>query len=168
MFHQWIAIGVFSIVALAGVILAFFGIGGTFLVLAGAALYDLATWSWAVSPMALLWLAGLAVPGEIAEWLITVAGAKAKGVSGYGIFGTVLGAILGGALLSPVMPIVGTVLGIILGAMFGAFCLELLHKGDVQHAWQAAKAAFLGRALVSFCKTALAIVQIWLVLKDVF
>jgi uncharacterized protein YqgC (DUF456 family) len=167
MFHHWIAFGVFALVALAGVILTFFGIGGTFLVLLGAVLYDVVSWSWTIPLVTLVILAGLAVLGEILEWLVTALGAKAGGVSRWGIIGTIAGSIIGGIILSPLMPIIGTFLGILLGAMAGAFLFELMHTKHAGRAWKAAKAALLGRALVSLAKLIIAIVQVVLVVRAV-
>ncbi len=167
MFHHWIALFIFILFSLAGIGLTIVGIGGTFLVLTGALLYNLITWSMAISTSTLMWLTGLAVLGELLEWIITVAGMKAAKVSGYSIIGTIIGAILGGIALS-VIPIIGTIIGIVLGAMLGAFLLEFLHTRRAKQAWKAAKAALLGRALVSLSKVLIAIVQIWLVLKELF
>jgi len=168
MFHSWIAFIVFALVSLAGIILTFFGIGGTFLVLIGAILYDLISWSWTITFTTLLIVLGLAVLGEILEWLITMLGSKAGGVSRWGIIGTIAGSIIGGILLSPLMPIIGTFLGILLGAILGAFAFELMHTKQAGKAWKAAKAALLGRALVSLSKLILAGIQVWLVLRAVF
>ena len=168
MFHAWIALGIFLLFALIGIILSLFGIGGTFLIVAGAILYDVISWSWKIPLLTLIIIAGLAVLGEVLEWLVTTLGSKAKGVSGWGVFGTIAGSIIGGILLSPLMPIIGTFLGILLGAMLGAFLLELIHTKNAGKAFIAAKAALLGRALVSLCKLILAGIQIWLVLKHVF
>lgn len=168
MFHSWIALGIFLLLALAGAVFSLFGIGGTFLIAAGAILYDVISWSWTIPLLTLTVIAALAVLGEVLEWLVTTLGSKAKGVSGWGVFGTIAGSIAGGILLSPLMPIIGTFLGILLGAMLGAFLLELIHTRSAGKALVAAKAALLGRALVSLCKLILAGIQIWLVLTNVF
>jgi hypothetical protein len=167
MFHTWIALGIFALVALAGIVLTVFGIGGTFLVLLGAILYDLISWSWAVPLTTLGILLGLAVLGEFLEWAITTLGSKAKGVSRWGIIGTIIGGVIGGIMLSPWLFLIGTFIGVLLGAMVGAFLLELIHTQKIGKALTAAKAALLGRALVSLSKLTLAGIQIWLVLAAV-
>ncbi len=167
MFHHWIALFIFILFSLAGIGLTIVGIGGTFLVLAGALLYNLITWSMTITTNTLMWLTGLAVLGELLEWIITAAGMKAAKVSGYSLVGTIIGAILGGIALS-FIPIIGTIIGIVLGAMLGAFVLEFFHTKRAEQAWRAAKAALLGRALVSLSKMLIAIVQIWMVVKAIF
>lgn len=166
MFHQWIALGVFILFSLIGVGLTIVGIGGTFLVLIGALLYNLVTWSMAISMNTLLWIAGLAILGELLEWIITFAGMKKSGASGYALAGTILGAIIGGMALS-IIPIIGTIIGLIAGAIIGAFALEYYHTGHAQKAWKAAKAALVGRALVSLSKFTIAIIQIAIILKTI-
>ncbi len=165
MIQNWIALIFFAIFAFAGVALTIAGIGGTFLVLAGALLYNLITWSMAVSGTTLLWLLGLAIAGELLEWLITLAGFKA-GVSKCGIIGTIIGSILGAMLLS-VIPVIGTIIGLFIGAVIGAFVAEYLHTRHAKKAWKAAKAAFLGRIAVSMSKFIIACMQIFLVMKEV-
>lgn len=165
MIQNWIALTVFALLSLAGVALTIAGIGGTFLVLAGALLYNLITWSMSVSSTTLLWLLGLAIGGELLEWLITLAGMKA-GVSTQGIIGTIIGALLGAMLLS-VVPVIGTIIGLFVGAVVGAFIAEYLHTRHAKKAWKAAKAAFLGRIAVSVSKFIIACAQILLVLKEV-
>lgn len=165
MIQNWIALIFFAIFALAGAALTMAGIGGTFLVLAGALFYNLITWSMTVSGTTLFWLLGLAIGGELLEWLITLAGMKA-GVSTQGIIGTIIGALLGAMLLS-VVPVIGTIIGLFIGAIIGAFIAEYLHARNAKKAWKAAKAAFLGRIAVSVSKFIIAIVQILLVLREV-
>jgi len=166
MFHQWIALGVFILFALIGIGLTIVGIGGTFLILIGALLYNLVTWSMTISLNTLLWIAGLAILGELLEWIVTFVGMKKSGVSGYALAGTILGAIIGGMALS-IIPIIGTIIGLIAGAIIGAFALEFYHTGHAQKAWKAAKAALAGRALVSLSKFTIAIIQIAIILKTI-
>jgi len=166
MFHQWVALVFFSLFALAGLVLTVAGLGGTFLVLAGALIYNMIIWKMAISGTALLWLLGLAIAGELLEWLITLMGLKA-GMSKYGLIGTILGAVAGAALLS-FIPILGTIIGLILGAYFGALLAEFYHTRNWKKSFEAAKTAFWGRTLVSLSKFVIAIIQIAIVVKEVF
>ncbi len=166
MFHQWIAAAIFFLLSLAGIGLTIVGIGGTFLVLIGALIYNLITWSFAISVSTLFWIAGLAVLGEALEWIITLVGMKTAGVSRRALIGTIIGAVIGGIALS-IIPVIGTIIGIFLGAILGAFLLEYIHSRKTRKAWKAAKAALLGRALVSLSKFIIAIIQIWLVVKEI-
>jgi len=164
MFHHWIALVVFLLLSLGGVLLTFIGFAGTFLVVIGAVLYNVITWSFAIPNTIILWIVGLAVFGEILEWLITYIGAKKQGVSTYGIVGTVMGAVIGASLFS-VVPVFGTIVGLIVGALVGAFLGEFYHTGQAAKAWKAAKAALTGRALVILSKFLIVTVQIFLVLR---
>ncbi len=165
MFHQWLALVFFILLALAGLGLTTIGLGGTFIILLSALVYDAISWSLTIPAITILWIAALAILGEVLEWLITAAGFKA-GVSLRGLIGTVLGAVIGAFLLS-IIPIIGTIVGFVVGAMIGAFLGELYHTGKAKKAWKAAKVALMGRALVSLTKTTIAIIQIWLVVKEI-
>ncbi len=166
MFHHWIALIVFCLFALSGIALTIAGIGGTFLIVLGALLYDLISWSFVITPSTLLWITGLAVFGEILEWLITLASYKA-GVKKYGLMGIIIGGIAGGILLS-VIPIIGTIIGLVLGAMLGAFIGQYYETKNAKKSWKAAKTALKGRIWVSASKFAIAIAQILIVLNSIF
>jgi len=165
MFHEWIAFILFALLSLVGLALTIVGIGGTFVILIGALLFNLISWSVTIPWVTIGILFGLAILGEILEWVITLLGAKKGGVSWHGLVGTVVGAVVGGVLLS-IIPIVGTIIGLVLGAVAGAFLGEYYHTGKAQKAWKAAKVALLGRAAVSVCKFTIAFIQILLVLKQ--
>ncbi len=158
MFHHWIALIVLALFTLTGFSLTLVGIGGTFLIVIGALLYNLIVWSWTITPMTVLVLAGLAALGEVLEWIISVYVLKKSGASHYSVVGMIVGAIIGGALLS-IIPIIGTLIGIILGAVIGTFVVEYLNTGKKSHAWKAAKGTIKGRMYVIACKATLAIVQ---------
>ena len=164
MFHQWIALIVFCLFALSGIALTIAGIGGTFLIVLGALLYDLISWSLTITPNTLLLITGLAVFGEILEWLITLAGYKA-GVKKYGLIGIIVGGIAGGILLS-IIPIIGTIIGLVLGAMLGAFIGQYYETKNAKKSWKAAKTAFWGRVWASISKFIIAIIQILLIIKE--
>lgn len=166
MLHHWIALAIFCILAFSGIVLTMAGIGGTFLVVLGALLYDLISWSFVITPSTLLWLTGLAVFGEILEWLITLASYKA-GVKKYGLMGIIIGGIIGGILLS-IIPIIGTVIGLALGAMAGAFIGQYYETKNAKRSWKAAKTALKGRIWVSASKFTIAIIQIIIVLNLIF
>lgn len=163
MFHEITALVLFTLFAAIGLVLTILGIGGTFAIVLGALIYNLISWSWTISQATVLWLIGLAILGELLEWLITLSSAKKQGASHYGTAGIILGGMLGATLLSAI-PIIGTVIGLVLGAIVGAFLGEYLNTHNTKKAWRAARGALQGRALVSLCKTGLAIIQIILVI----
>lgn len=167
MFHEWIALAIFIVLAIGGLGLSLVGISGTWLVVIAAGLYNLISWSTTISLNIFLWLAGLAIIGELLEWIITYVGIKAYKVSKYGLIGTVLGAIAGGMLLS-LIPIIGTIIGLLAGGMLGAFIAEYYHTINSKKAWRAAKAALIGRIIVMATKFTLTIVQIMIISKLIF
>lgn len=166
MIQEWIALIILSILSLGALALTFIGIGGTFAIVLGALLYNLITWSWTISMTIILWLFGLAVLGEILEWLISVITSKKKGTSHLGVAGMILGALFGGSLLSFV-PIIGSLIGFVTGAIIGAYLGELANTKDAHKAWKAAKAALVSRGFVSLTKTTLAIIQIIIILRTI-
>ncbi|MBI4145756.1 DUF456 family protein [Candidatus Woesearchaeota archaeon] len=164
--QQVIALIIFWLFAAAGIALSALGIAGTFLILLAAALYDLIMWQMIISWQTLAILAGLALLGELLEWIITYVGMKKNGVSRYGLIGTILGGIIGASLLS-IVPILGTIVGLVAGAALGAWIGELYHTRHAKKAWKAAKAALIGRAIVMFTKLIIAIVQIAIILRSI-
>jgi len=158
---------VFILIAAIAVFIALLGLPGAFVIVVGALLYNLITWSLAISWKLLAILAALAILAEVLEAFVMVYGAKLGGVSKYGTFGTVAGAIVGGLLLSAVMPIVGTIIGVFLGAILGAFLAEYAHTHHAGKAWKAAVTALIGRGLVSVVKLVIVVVQIGLVLTAI-
>ncbi|MBW3019471.1 DUF456 domain-containing protein [Candidatus Woesearchaeota archaeon] len=168
MIAHWIGLTVFILFAFVGILLTMMGIMGTFSVFIGAAAYDLITWSWTISWQVLLVILGLAILGEILEWVVDIGHSKAKGVSTAGTVGSITGTIVGAIIFSPLMFIVGTVIGMVLGAVVGAYIGELIVKKNSKKAWRAAKVALVGRALVAVMKTMLAIIQIWVTISAIF
>lgn len=161
---ETIALIVFILLATIGVGLTLIGIGGTVLIAIGAALYNLIIWNWSISLNLLALIVGLALLGELLEWIITYYGVKKHGVTKFGLIGMIAGAFGLASLLS-FLPLIGTVIGFFAGAIFGAFIGELLQTYNKKKAWKAAKAALMGRGLVILCKVTIAAVQIVLVIR---
>jgi len=168
MIAHWIGFVVFILFALVGILLTMMGIMGTFSIFIGAVAYDLITWSWTISWQVLLIILGLAILGEILEWVVDIGHSRARGVSTAGTIGSITGTILGAIIFSPLMFIIGTVIGMVVGAVLGAYIGELIVKKNSKKAWRAAKIALDGRALVAVMKTLLAIIQIWIVISAIF
>lgn len=166
MIQETIALAALIIFSLTGVGLSLIGIGGTFLVALGALIFDAIMWNMTIPITTIAILFSLALLGEIFEWAITLITIKTKGVSRYGLIGTILGAVLGGVILS-IIPILGTILGIVLGSLLGAFLLEYYHTWNSHKSWKAAKAALLSRGIVMLTKTGIAVIQIAIVLQKI-
>jgi len=108
---------------------------------------------------------GLALLGEVLEFVSGALGLKKGGGSRRGLVGAILGAVLG-IFLTPLfafIPILGIFLGVLLGTFVGALLGELSHeRATMTTALRPALWATLGRLLGTTGKVALTVV-IWLV-----
>jgi uncharacterized protein YqgC (DUF456 family) len=138
---------VFAGVGLACLLAIPIGLPGSWILLAVAALLELAhpTFGWRAIAAA----AGLAVVGEAIEAAAGVLGAKWGGATRRGMIGAFAGGIAGAVLGSPLIPIplVGTLIGALLGTFAGALYAEWTAErrrsrdANVRAAWS----ALLGR-----------------------
>ncbi|MBD3304274.1 DUF456 family protein [Candidatus Woesearchaeota archaeon] len=160
MILETIALIIVSIIFLIGLVLvALYLPGGTFVIVGGALLYNLITWSWAVSKKIILVLFGIAVLAELIEFVFGVYGAKRHGLSNWTTLGFIVGLIIGAFIGLPV-PIFGSVLGAFFGAFLGAFVFSLIEKGDVQKSLKAGLAAFVTGITSILIKLTLAVIMI--------
>jgi uncharacterized protein YqgC (DUF456 family) len=139
--------------------LTLFGLPGTWLIVAAAAVYS---WlmpdgtRWDVSWNLVAVLAAMALVAEIYETAAAARGTRKLGGSRRGALLAIIGSIVGALLGTGLLPVVGTIIGACVGAGFGAVAGEL-HKGrDVDHAWRIGKAAFHGRLVGSLAKLLIA------------
>ncbi|MFP4193342.1 MAG: DUF456 domain-containing protein [Desulfobacterales bacterium] len=147
-----IALVVLAIFCLAGLVLIPLGMPGTFVILAGAALYNLITWSMSISAAVLAVLLVLALVGEILEYILGVKFAQRRGVSRPAVIGAIAGGIVGTFAGIPV-PVAGPLLGLFAGVFIGAFLVELVSEKKISDAFRSAMAAFYGRLGAVFAKT---------------
>ena len=108
---------------------------------------------------------GLAVLGELLEFVAGAIGLRKGGGSRRGLVGALLGALLG-VFLTPLfafVPLLGVFLGVLLGTFVGALLGELSYeRSSMKAALRPALWAALGRLLGTTGKVALGLV-IWLV-----
>jgi uncharacterized protein YqgC (DUF456 family) len=161
-----IALGVLILFCLIGLILTPFGLPGTFIIVAGAGVYNLIQWSWELSLTFLLVLLGLALIGEVLEWLVGAYSAKKFGASKYGIFGAIAGAIAG-AIIGVPIPFAGSVLGMFIGAFLGAFIIEIFVKRSIIGALKAGIGAFLGRVGAILLKSIIALAMVAVIIVNI-
>ncbi|MBI4144888.1 DUF456 domain-containing protein [Candidatus Woesearchaeota archaeon] len=162
-FHGIIAAVFLVLFALAGIVIVLFGLPGTFVILFGAALYDLISWSMAISWQTLLILLVLAGLGELFDVVVGGIAARRFGSSNIGTVGAIVGAIIGGIVGVPVF-VVGSLLGMFLGAFVGAFAVELLHYRSFGKAFKAGIGAFAGKVLSIFVKLELAVIMLAIIM----
>jgi len=166
MFHEIIALIVLILFILAAFILVFFGMPGTFLILIGALIYNLITWSWSIGWTALIILLVLALLGELFDVVASAVTARHFGSSWVGVFGAVLGGIAGTVIGVPV-PVLGSVLGLFIGAFVGATLFELVRQRSVRKGLRAGVGAFVGRITSIFVKLALAVMMLFVAIGGV-
>ena len=158
MILEIIAVIIASLVVLVGLVITLFGLPGTFVVLSAAIIYDLITWSWGVSKLALVVLLVIALLGELLEWVFTLYGAKKFKTSTFAIIGLIIGTIAG-AIIGVPIPIIGSVVGALLGAFIGAFVFSYIEHRRFQKSMEAGIGAFLTRIGIIFMKLFLAVVM---------
>jgi hypothetical protein len=162
-----LGIAVFVIVLLIGLLMVPFGLPGTFLIVADAAVYGLVT-HWARVNLALvLVLLGAAIAGEVLEQIISVRGAARYGGGRAGMWGAFIGGIIGVFVGTP-MPIIGNVIGAFIGAFLGALVAEWAVRGELAVALRAACGAFVGRVGAAVIKFALAAIMAAVLLLEAF
>jgi len=160
MILETIALIIVSIIFLVGLVLVALALpGGTFVIVAGAALYNLITWSWSVSLQTLFLMLGIALLAELVEFVFGVYGAKRHGLSNWTTLGFIVG-LIAGVIVGVPVPVFGSVLGLFIGAFLGAFVFALIEKGDFQRALKAGLAAFVTGITSILIKLALAVVMI--------
>jgi len=141
------------------VVLTALRLPGTWLIVAGAAI-----WSWSeewkvISVGLVLALGGLALIGEAVELSASVLTARSAGASRQAAWGGLVGGILGMFFLSFPMPIVGTLLGAVLGCFIGAAVIEIAVRKRLAHGARVGVFAALGYAVGTAAKVAIALLM---------
>jgi uncharacterized protein YqgC (DUF456 family) len=123
-----------------------FNLPGTWLMVLLAALVewwqpDEFLYSWPVLYLA----AGLALLGEILEFLLGATGARRAGGSKRGAVLAIIGGIVGAVMGTPFAPILGTLIGACIGAFAGSLLGDLWAGRPIAHSIDAGKDAAAGR-----------------------
>ncbi|MDX2148397.1 MAG: DUF456 domain-containing protein [Planctomycetota bacterium] len=150
-----LAIG-FTLVGLIGIVLTVITLPGIWLPIAAALLVKLLrpeTFDWTVIFVCI----GLALLGELIEFIAGAAGAAKAGGSKRGALGAGVGSLVGAILGAPLLFPLGSIAGGVLGAGVGALLIE---RAWVKKSWdQSAKigaGAAIGRMIATVVKTTLA------------
>jgi len=155
---------------LAGWMMTLVGMPGNWLMVVAASVYALLVP--ADSPLAIGWivvfiLLGLALLGELLEFLAGALGAVHGGGSRRGavlaLAGSVLGSLVGLAVGLPV-PLIGPLVAAVLfgglGALVGAMIGETWKGRKLGESWRIGQAAFWGRLLGTLAKTVVGSVMV--------
>lgn len=146
-------------------VLVVFGLPGNWLIVISTALF--AWWRWeegVFSIYTLIFITGLAILGELVEFLGGMGGAKKAGAGFRGSVGALIGAITGaviGTFLIPVL-LLGTLIGACIGAGIGAWGLELSGGRKMQDSVRYGMGAGLGEFLGITSKFIIGVL-IWLI-----
>lgn len=154
--HTLLVLAIAAVILLntTGVFLVALQMPGTWLMLLATSL--LALWRWdtggigAVSGWVLLGLLGLAILGEILEFIAGAVGARNAGASKRGTVGAIIGSIAGaiaGLIFLAFIPIIGVLIGAAIGAAAGSILGDLWAGRQ----WHAAIKGGQGAAIGKFC-----------------
>lgn len=146
---------IFSLPANWGVLLL---AGGYFWLVPGSGL------SWGVLGL----LLGLALAGELLEFLVQIFGAKKFGSSGKGNLGGIIGAIAGAILGAPFFLGLGALFGALLGAFGGCLILEIGQGREFADARRAAWGAFWGKFMGMILKFSLGAAMVAVIARNIW
>ena len=160
-----LALVLFLTLSLTGLALIPLGIPGTFVVVGASGIAGLMTgWNLVGIKLFLIFL-GLAILGEVSDYLFSVISGKSYGASGLSLVGSFVGGIVG-AIMGLPLPLVGNLIGAFVGAFLGAFLVELFIGSEVSVALKSGIGVLLGRLFGSIFKVALGMAMIVKVMLD--
>ena len=162
---RWSWFVVWALLLIVASLFVYLGLGGAFIVLGLALVYALATgfnpltWQW------LLILAGLALFGELVEFVIGTFYVARKGATRSGVIAAFGGGLAGAGLGNSVFPVVGAVLGSFVGAFAGAVLGEYRQNQKLEPSLRVGGHAFLGRIVAMMVKHIIALIMVILILR---
>ena len=115
-----------------------------------------------------MFLVGLAIVGEIAEWVVQGWGSKKYGSTTGGMFAGLLGAFIGAFVGLPFLFGLGALFGALIGAWLGCYGLERVRGRNQGEASRAAWGALLGRFLGIVIKCAIGALMFALVYNAIW
>lgn len=152
-----IAVLVFVIACLAGLVLIPLGLPGLWVMVGGVLVYGWMTGFQTVGVTTIAIVVGMAFLGEVIETWLGFRLAKRYGASSRAGWGALAGGIAGAIVGVPV-PVIGSVIGAFAGSFAGAALLEYTASRNADTALGAGWGAVLGRAAAAATKIALGLV----------
>jgi uncharacterized protein YqgC (DUF456 family) len=162
---QWSGFVLWALLLITASLFVYLGLGGTFILLGLALVHALVTGFDPIGWPLLLWLLGIALLGELIEFVVGTFYVAKKGASKLGVGAAFAGGLLGAVAGNGVIPVVGAVLGSFVGAFGGAVLGEYIHRERLDSSLRVGGHAFLGRILAILIKHALALVMVLLILR---
>lgn len=160
-----LAIVIFLVLSLLGLVLIPIGIPGTFFVVAASGFAGLITGWDLVSLQLFLIFLGLAILGEVGDWGFSLLSGKKYGASKESLAGSFVGAVIGSILGLP-LPVIGNLIGAFVGAFVGAFLVEMILGQDVTQAMRSGVGVLFGKIFGSIVKVSIGMVMIVKVLMN--
>ena len=164
----WTWYVVWAVLLLSGSLLVYLGLGGNFVVLGLALVHALVTGFDPIGWPLLGVLLGLALLGELIEFILGNFYVLKKGASGVATFGGFAGGLLGALVGNSVVPVIGAVLGSFVGAFGGCVLGEYWRQQRLEPSLRIGVHAFVGRLLAIFVKHVLGLVMVGLILRATF
>lgn len=165
---HWSGYFLWAMLLVIASLFVYLGLGGNFIIFGLAVVYSLFTGFDPLTWQLLAVLLGIALFGELVEFVVGTFYPVKQGATKSGITGAFIGGLLGAALGNTLVPVVGAVLGSFLGAFAGAVLGEYRRNQQLEPSLRIGAHAFVGRLLAIFFKHALSLVMVFLILKATF
>lgn len=161
----WLGYGLWAFALVVASLLVYVGLGGTFVLVGLALAHAVVTGFDPIGWPLLLILLGIALLGELVEFLLGTFYVLRKGAGGGAAVGGFLGGLVGALVGQAVVPVIGAVLGSFAGGFAGSVLGELRRQRRLQPSLRAGIHAFIGRSLAMLVKHTLALVMVFLILR---
>ena len=162
---QWSWFVFWALLLVLASLFVYLGLGGSFIVIGLALIHALITGFDPVTWQLLLVLLGLALFGELVEFVIGTFYVAQKGATKSGVFAAFVGGLVGAMLGNSIVPVMGAVLGSFVGAFGGAVLGEYYRNEKLEPSLRVGGHAFLGRILAMVIKHVIALVMVFLILR---
>jgi len=164
----WTWYVVWAMLLLFSSLLVYVGLGGNFVLVGMALVHALVTGFDPIGWVLLGVLLGIALFGELVEFILGNFYVLKKGASGWGAFGGFGGGLVGAILGNGMVPVAGAVLGSFVGAFLGCVLGEFYQQRRLDASLRIGTHAFIGKILAIVVKHALGMVMVFLILRATF
>jgi hypothetical protein len=161
----WLGYGLWALLLLLASLLVYLGLGGNFVLVGLALVHALLTGFDPLGWPLLLVLLGIALLGELIEFLLGTFYVLRKGAGGGAAVGGFVGGLVGGVAGHAIVPVIGAVLGSFAGGFAGSVLGELRRQRRLEPSLRAGAHAFVGRVLAILAKHACGLVMVFLILR---
>jgi len=162
---QWSWYVLWALLLIVASLFVYLGLGGNFIILGLALVHALVTGFDPVGWRLLAVLAGLALVGELIEFVVGTFWVAKQGATKAGVAAAFVGGLVGAVLGNGLLPVAGAVLGSFVGAFGGAVLGEYRRRRRLEPSLRIGGHAFLGRLLAMVIKHALGLVMVFLILR---